>query len=100
MVGFTSRQIERTKLASEIYNNVVLPTVNNFKRMLSTNMVSNCPMAVAHISNADNIYGPLVSILKDNSTRIKPKPVIKDYIHIPSEIIKNNSNIELCIDVV
>ena len=38
--------------------------------------------------------------LSGNSTRRKPRPIIKDYILIPSEIYKNNANIELCIDVI
>ena len=52
------------------------------------------------IRNDENIYGPLMSIIKSKSTRIIPRPVIKDDIQIPSEIYKNNSNIELFIYVI
>ena len=73
--------------------------MNNFNYMLSTNMISNCPTSVAYIRNADKIYGPSVASLKSKSKRIKPGTVIKDDIHIPSGVYKNNSNFELCIDI-
>ena len=93
MVGFTSRQIERSKLAREIYSNVGIRTLKKFKPMVSTNIISNCPISVAYIINAENMYGPLIASLKVKSTRIKPSPVIKCDIQIPSNICKNNSNI-------
>ena len=49
MVGFTSRQIEWAKLASKIYINIGLPNMNNFKHMVSTNIILNCPIIVAYI---------------------------------------------------
>ena len=39
VVGFTSRQIESSKLGRKIYRNVGTPTVENFKHMVSTNMI-------------------------------------------------------------
>ena len=53
MVGFTSIKIYRSKLARNIYSNVGLPTVKNFKHMVSTNMISNSPISVADINNTE-----------------------------------------------
>ena len=39
MLVFTSRQIERAKLSTKIYNNVGMKTVKKFKHMVSTNMI-------------------------------------------------------------
>ena len=100
MVGFTSRKIKRAKLSSKMYNNVGLPTVKNFNHMVSTNMISNCLIEEADINNAVKIYGSLMEILKVKSIRSNPRPVIRYEIQIPSDVYKNNSNIELCIDVV
>ena len=98
MVGLTSRQIHRAKLAIKIYKDVGLPSINKFKNIVSTNIISNFPISVADISNAEKIYVPSVAIIKDNSTRRNPRPVIKDDIKIPICIYKNNSNIWLFID--
>ena len=86
MVGFTSREIERAKLSSKIYINVGLPTVKNFKHILSTKMISKCLISVADISNDEKIYGPLMETFKVKSTSSKPRPLIKDYIKILSNI--------------
>ena len=56
MVGFTSIKIDRAKLDSKIYNNVGLPTVKNFKNVVSTNMISKCSISVADIRNSEKIY--------------------------------------------
>ena len=73
MVVFTSRQIEKTKLFRKFYINVGLPTEKNFKHMLSINIISKCPISVSDISNAENVYSPLVASLKGKSTRSKTK---------------------------
>ena len=86
MLVFISRQIERTKLDINIYINVGIKNVKNFMYMVSTNSISNCPILVEDISNDENIYGPSMASLKGNSTRRKPRPVIKGVIKIPSEI--------------
>ena len=100
MVVFTSRKIYRSKLSSKIYSNVGLPTLKNFNHRVSINMISKCPISVADISYYENIYGSSMASLKGNSTRNKPRPVVKDYIQISSRIYKNNSNIDLYIDAV
>ena len=100
MVVFTIRKIEREKLSSKIYSNVGLPTVNNFKHVVPTRIISNFPILVTYISNSKNIYGPLMSILKVNFTRRKPRLVIKDCTQISSAIYKKNSKIELLIDAI
>ena len=88
MAGFISRQIERDKLSTEIYSNIGLPTAKNFNIMVSTNMIQKLPISVTDIINDEKIYGTLMAILKGNSTRIKPRPVIKDDIKIPRKILK------------
>ena len=93
MVGFTNNKIDRKKLETKIYINVGLPTVKNFNNMVSTSMISKCPISVADIRNSENIHGPLILSLKGKSTRRKPRLLIKDDIHIPSKIYKNNSKI-------
>ena len=67
--------------------------MNNFKHMVSTNMISNCPISVTDIITAEIIYGPSMASIKSKSRRIDPRPVIKDNIQIPSEIYKENSKI-------
>jgi hypothetical protein len=62
------------------------------------NVIKNCPMTVEDIYIAENIFGPDVSTLKRKSTRCKPKPVRKDLIKIPKELIMKYHYIDLCMD--
>ena len=66
----------------------------------STKLVEilSCPVTVEDVTIADKIYGPDISSLKGKSTRRKPKPVKKDTIVIPKELIAKNHDIDLCID--
>ena len=68
--------------------------------MISTNMISNCPINIKDVDNAEKIFGRSMASLKGKSTRSKPKPVIRDDIQIPEEIYNKNSNLDLCIDVI
>ena len=86
MTGSTSRKIERTKLAIKINRNVGLPTVKNFKQIVSINIISNCPISVAYIINDGYIHGPSMASLKGKSTTRKPRPVIKYDIQNTSKI--------------
>ena len=97
---FTNIKIERDKFSRKIYINVGLLTFNNFKHMFSANMISNCTISVSDIRNYGKIYGPSIPSIKGKITRSKPSTVINDNIQIPSEIYNNNSNIELCFDII
>jgi hypothetical protein len=62
------------------------------------NVIQNCPVTVEDVNIADKIFGPDMSSLKGKSTRRKPKPVRKDFIKIPKELIEKHHDIELCMD--
>ena len=93
MVGFNSIQIERAVLASKLYNTLGLTTMKNLNNVVSTNIISNFPISVADLIKYDKIYGSSMTSLKGKSTSSNPRPVIKDDIHIPRKVYKNNSNI-------
>ena len=67
--------------------------MKNFKHMVSTNMVSNCPISVAYIINDEKVYGISMEIPKGKLTMRKIRPVIKDYIKIPIEIYQKNQTL-------
>ena len=98
MKGYTLRQRERAKAARKLYHNVGTPTIESFKALLRSNIIQNCLVTVEDVTIADKIYGPDISSLKGKSMRRKPKPVKKDTIEIPKELIAKNHDIDLCID--
>ena len=96
--GFTERQFQRAKAARELYHNVGSPTVDNFKALLKMNVIKNCPVTVADVNAAEKIFGPALSTLKGKPTKQSPKPVIRDKIELPDDIVKLDHNLDLCID--
>ena len=74
------------------------PTVENFEVLLRQNIMQNCPITVEDIIIAEDIFGPDTSSPKGKSMRSKPKPVRKDLIKIPTELIMKHKNLELCTD--
>ena len=97
-LGYTQRQFERARTARKLYHNVGTPTVENFKALLRSNVIQNCPVTVEDVNIAEKIFGPSVSSLKGKSTRQKPKPVRADVIEIPQELVEKHRDIELCMD--
>ena len=72
--------------------------MENFKLLLRMNTIKNCPVTVEDVSIVEKIFGPDMSSLKGKSTRRKTKPVRKDNIEIPKELIMKHDDIELCMD--
>ena len=97
--GYSQRQYEKAKLAREIYHAIGNPLVEDFKKIIRTNGIKNCPVTIEDINAAVKIFGPSISTLKGKSTRRTPAPVINDYIEIPKEIMKTHKDIHLCADI-
>jgi len=62
------------------------------------NFIENCPVTVKDTNITEKMFGLDVSSLKGKSVRRKPKPVRKDLIKIPKELILKHHNIKPCMD--
>lgn len=96
--GYTKRQLEDAKRARKLYHIVGCPTVENFKHLLKTNFISNCPVTPEHVRVAEAIYGPDMGVLKGKTTRRKPPRVQEDTIEIPMELKLRHTGLTWCID--
>ena len=74
--NFSTQQFERAKVARKLYHNIGAPTIKNFKLILQSNMIKNCPVTIEDVNIAEQIWGPDISYLKGKTTRTKPKAVI------------------------
>ena len=70
------------------------------KSLLWMNIIQNSPVTGEDIKIAEKSFGPDMSSLKGKSTQRKLKPVRKDFIKIPKELIAEHHDIELCMDTV
>ena len=71
----------------------------DFKNILKSNLIQNCPVNIQDVMNCEVIYGPDVYTLKGKSTRSKPLPIVSNYVEKPKELKAKHKFVELCADV-
>jgi hypothetical protein len=54
------------------------PSKNNFKGMVSNNMITNCPVTTTTITNARTIFGPDLASVRGKTVQWTPAPVVGD----------------------
>ena len=98
-MGFSKRQFERAKKARKLHHVMGAPAVENFKHMLRSKIIEDCPVLPEDVDVAEKIFGPDIATLKGKSTRPKPKPVRADLVAVPKEFLTEHRNLELCMDI-
>ena len=56
-------------------------------------MILNCPVTADDADRANTIYGPSIATLKGKTTRTKSKPVVTDYVYVPTAVLDSNKTL-------
>ena len=96
---YTKRQVARAEIARKLYQVIGYPSLRDYKHIIQTHQIKNCPVTIEDINISEKIYGPDVYAIKGKTVRKKPKVVVNDYIEIPKELIKAHKGIILCADI-
>ena len=59
------------------------PSEKNYRGMISSNMIKNCPIDSTYVSNSRAILGPDLSSVKGKTVQRKPKSIVEEYIAVP-----------------
>lgn len=97
--GFSKRQIKGAEAARTLYATLHYPSMKDFKWILRSNQIKNCPVTVNDAENAVAIWGKNIAALKGKTTRSKPSPVAADFIKIPPELLKIKKDVFLTADI-
>jgi hypothetical protein len=97
--GFTQRQIKASELARALYATLSNPYWNDFKWIIRSNQIMDCPVTVQDVENAFKLWGKNVAALKGKTPRSKPHPVTEDLVKVPTELLKLHKNAFLTVDV-
>ena len=89
----------QAKRARDLYHALGAPTVVNFKHMINSNAIRNCPVTVKDIEIAERVYGPDIGTLKGRTVRKKPPVVREDNIVVPDAILHLSDHLILHIDI-
>ena len=99
MKHFTKRQIMSAKKARSLLAGLAYPSESDFKWILKSNQVQECPVTAEDAVTATKIWGPDVPSLKGKTTRKTPTTVPTDIVEVPVEIRTLHRMVTLSIDV-
>jgi hypothetical protein len=57
--------------------------MKDFKWVIRSNQIKDCPVTIQDIDVATNIWGKNIAALKGKTIRIKTHPVDSDYVKVP-----------------
>jgi hypothetical protein len=71
-MGFTKRQLKGAELARTLYSNLGYPSMKDFKWVIQSNQIKDCPVTVDDVVTANKIWGKDIAALKGKTTRSTP----------------------------
>jgi hypothetical protein len=71
--GYTKHNIKKAEQARRLQGMIGNPIEREFVGMVREKLITNCPVTVRHIQNANQIYGPDLANLRGKTTRTKPE---------------------------
>jgi hypothetical protein len=75
--GFTKKEVLQAKEARRAMGLIGNPSKNNFKGLVSNNMITNCPVTTTAITNARNIFGKDLVSVRGKTVQWAPAPVVE-----------------------
>ncbi len=78
--GFTRHEVEKANEARRLQGMIGNPTKREFARMVRETLITNCPVTVHNINNANHVFGSDLVNLKGKTTRTKPECVIVEIV--------------------
>jgi hypothetical protein len=97
--GFTKRQIKGAETARALYTTLSYPSMKDFKWMIRSNHIKDCPVTVQGVDVTITIWGKNIAALKGNTMRSKTNPVARDYVKVPMELLKLHKEVFLTTDI-
>ena len=97
--GFTQRQLKGAESAKTLYAKLGYPSMKDFKWVIQSNQIADCPVTVEDVNVAHKIWGKDIAALKGKTTRKKPISVATDFVKVPKEILKLHQEVLLTTDI-
>jgi hypothetical protein len=86
--GFMKRQIKDMEAARSLCSKVNYLSWKDFKWIIRSNQIKDCPATIEHVDTALWIWGKNIMALKRKTTQTKPDPVARDFVKVPMELLK------------
>jgi hypothetical protein len=97
--GYTRHDIKRAKEARHIQGMIANPTEKEFAGMVCERLLTNRPITVRNVDNANRIFDPDLANLRGKTTRTKPERVRGKNVQILRDFIQLHKYVTLVVDV-
>ena len=75
------------------------PSDKDYRGMVSSNMIKNCPIYSTDVSNARAIFGPDLASVRGKTVQRKPKSIVEEYVSVSKELVSRHKFISIAADV-
>eukprot|EP00957_Ditylum_brightwellii_P158638 12074594-Ditylum_brightwellii.AAC.1 len=99
MNKFSKQQVEAAIKARKLYGMVGFPSDQDFKNMVRSGMIKNCPITVEDIENATKLFWEEKAVLKGKTVQKLQDKVTMDYVPISTDVLRLHKNADLDINV-
>lgn len=97
---FTRRELLQAERAERVYRLIGRPPHKQFLKIISSNVLKNCPVSVEDAKRAHFIWGPDKAYIRGVKTRQKPLHVVDFHpVFLPDDVLDMHRNTTLCVDV-
>ena len=86
MKPFRRRQITQAEKAQGLYAGLGYPSIKDYKWILKSNQIHDCPMLYEDAVAAEKIWGLNITALKGKTPWKAPHSIASDIMEIPQEI--------------
>ncbi len=86
--GYTCHKLERAREAQCIQGMIANPTEMEFAGMVREQLLTNYPVTISDVDNANQIFGPDVANHRGKMTRTKLDCVRVKYVQIPRDLVQ------------
>jgi hypothetical protein len=97
--GYTRHEIKKAQEARKLQGMIRNPTKQEFAGMVCEKLITNCPVTVQDVHNANRIFGLDLANLRGKTTRTKLEHIRVDYEKIPWDFIKMHKYVTLVADL-
>jgi hypothetical protein len=97
--GFTRNEVEKANEVQRLRGMIGNPTKREFARIVHEKCITNCPVTVHNINNANRIFGPDLANLRGKTTRTKPECMRVKIVQIPQDFVQLHKYVTLMADV-
>ena len=84
--NYGQEQYRKAQEAQKLYHVLHAPSIKNFKYILRSNQIRNCPVTPEDVDIAEDIFGKDIAYLKGKSVRKNPTLIRRDLVAIPQEL--------------